>query len=152
MEGQQVATIQEYTQQAADIAYAGSETLQAASEAEAEKIEWMPLGVFALATSEEDSNPQRLLQLAVSKDGLIGGTYYNSASDEGQPIEGKVDRESQRAAFTIGEEKWPVLETGIFNLTKDETPLAVHFRDDTQTWWLIRLESPDGKQAEGIEK
>ena len=38
---------------------------------EAEEIEWMPLGVFAISTSDSDSEPQMTLQLVISKDGQL---------------------------------------------------------------------------------
>ena len=107
--------------------------------------EWMPLGTFAMVR-EKDTDPSMYLQLAVSKEGIITGTYYNTISDSAQPLEGHVDQESQRAAWWIGDKKNSILETGIYNLTQDETPLLVHFGDQqTQTWLLVRLdEASDG--------
>jgi hypothetical protein len=60
-----------------------------------------------------------------------------------------VDKQSQRAAWTIGDRKMPIYEAGIANLTKDETTMLVHFSDDrTQQFSLVRLEQP----KEGAEK
>jgi hypothetical protein len=88
-----------------------------------------------------------VMQLAVAKDGYISGTYFSTASDSAQPIQGGVDRESQRAAWTVGDNKNTVIETGIYNLTKDQTPVLVHFgQDRTQTWVMIRLDDPDAKK------
>ena len=57
----------------------------------------MPLGVFAMVR-ESDSQPTMFLELAVSKEGTIAGTYSNTTSDSAQPVQGRVDPESQRAA------------------------------------------------------
>ena len=67
-----------------------------------------------------------------------------TGSDSAQPVEGRVDKESQRAAWWIGINQNNILETGIYNLTKEETPVLVHFGNQrTQTWLLVRLEDPN---------
>jgi hypothetical protein len=109
-------------------------------EDEAGEIEWMPLGVFALSTSQEESQPSILIQLAVSKDGIIQGVYQNTTTNDSKPIQGSVDRETQRAAWSIGDNKETVMETGLFNLTENEAPVLVHFgAEERQTWLLVRL-------------
>jgi hypothetical protein len=36
-----------------------------------------------------------------------------------------------------------VFETEIYNLTKEQTPVLVHFgKDKTQQWLLVRVEKP----------
>jgi hypothetical protein len=113
---------------------------------DAESIEWMPLGVFALVQSDQEE-PTMFLQLAVSKEGIIGGTYQNTTTDSAQSVEGMVDKNTQRAAWTIGENKNTVLETGVYGLTQDETPVQVHFGDDrTQQWLMVRLEEPPAEE------
>jgi len=85
-----------------------------------------------------------MMQMAVNKQGNIAGMYYNTSDDAAQPIQGAVDEKTQRAAWTIGDKKNTVLETGIFNLTKDETPVLVHFGDQkTQQWLMVRLNKPE---------
>jgi hypothetical protein len=112
------------------------------ADATADDVQWMPLGVFALV-KEDQEDPTMFLQLAVSKEGIIGGTYQNTVTDAALPVEGMVDKESQRAAWTIGDNRNTVLETGIYNLTQDETTVLVHFgTEQTQEWLLVRLEEP----------
>ena len=54
-----------------------------------------------------------------------------------------VDQKSQRSAWTITEKSWPVMETGISNLTQDTAPALLHFEDgQTQQWLLVRIEEP----------
>jgi len=141
---QQAATAEQYAQQAMTIADAGAEELDQVIESDTtDQMDWMSLGVFAL-TNEEKGAPTMYLQMAVAKDGTISGTYFNSSTDQTQTIQGSVDKRTQRAAWTIGENDQTVLETGIYNLTKDETPVLVHFGTaQTQQWLLVRLEDPE---------
>jgi hypothetical protein len=40
-----------------------------------------------------------------------------------------------------------VFEAGIENLTKDQTPVLVHFgADRTQQWLLVRVQQPEGSK------
>ena len=109
--------------------------------------DWMPLGVFAVTNDGEPSGaePTMFLQLAVSKQGVISGTFQNTATDTAQQIEGMVDKETQRAAWVPKGKKPPIMETGISNLTQDTTPALVHFADgSTQQWLLVRLDQAEG--------
>jgi hypothetical protein len=138
-----VASQQEYGEQAYTIA-------SNAPEANADTTEWMPLGVFALTQDGEASGPtpNLYIQLAISKEGLLAGTYYNNSTDKSLDVEGAIDQKSQRSAWTVGGEDWPVMETGLSNLTKDEAPALIHFADgQTQQWLMIRLEAPEGEQS-----
>ena len=108
-------------------------------------VEWMPLGVFALTEtggSAEDST--LFLQLAISKEGIIAGTFQNTATGKSFEVEGTVDQESQRAAWGPVGEDWPIMETGIYNLTENESDALLHFADgQTQQWTMFRLDEPD---------
>lgn len=135
---QAVASAEEYAQQAAAIA-ANVPAQQPPAD------DWMPLGVFAITADGESSSddPTMYLQLAVSKQGVINGTIQNTATDTVQPIEGMVDKETQRAAWAIKGKSSPIMETGVGNLTQDTTPALVHFADGTtQQWLLVRLDKP----------
>jgi hypothetical protein len=94
------------------------------------------------------ADPTMYLQLAVSKEGIISGTLQNTATGKVQPIEGMVDRETQRAAWTVQGQTRPIMETGIVNLTQDTSPALVHFADgSTQQWLLVRLDKPPADAA-----
>ena len=144
IDGQQVATADEFAQTAADLA-----TVPApANEEEAAKAEWMPLGTFTVTTDEKDVEPTRVVQLAVNKEGILSGTLFNSKTDEAQTIQGQVDKGTQRAAFRIGESNDIVIETGLYNLTRNEAAILVHFgADKVEEWLLVRLENPETDQA-----
>lgn len=116
----------------------------------AESMEWQPLGVFAVARDESEA--QRTIQIAVNKNGVLAGTYYNAQNGHVHPITGMVDDRTQRAAwaFADGEHPKVVFESSIFNLTKPECTIMVHFgpeADATETWHLVRLEQPDGANS-----
>jgi len=138
---QPVATADEYAQQAEAIATSVPAAKPAADD-------WMPLGVFAITSDGKPTGaePTMYLQLAVSKQGVINGTYQDTATNTVQSIEGMVDKQTQRAAWTAAGKTRPLMETGIVNLTKDTAPALVHFADGTtQQWLLVRLEQPTSK-------
>jgi hypothetical protein len=142
----QVATAEQYYQQADAIA-------QNVPEADEEKSEWLPLGVFGL-TTDDSGQSNMMLQLAVSKEGVIAGTYYNESTQQSHPVEGAVDKKSQRAAWKLSDsaDSVMVMETGVYNLTKDEVPLLVHFgAERSQQWLMVRLNEPKegGDEADG---
>lgn len=97
------------------------------------------------------------LQISVSKEGIISGAYKNTLTGDSEPIVGSVDRESQLAAWRLGQNGKTVIETGIFNLTKAVAPVAVHFdSNSTQTWLMVRLPQPSmpdqPTKAEAIDR
>lgn len=138
--GETVASTEEFAESAATLATVAPPP----SEAEAEKVEWLPLGTFAVTTGDKDLDSGRSIQLAVSKDGIISGTAYNVDNDKAQTIQGRVDKDTQRVAFRIGDKEDFVAETGIYNLTQNEAPLLVHFgKDRSENWMLVRLDAPE---------
>jgi hypothetical protein len=135
---QPVCSEAEYADQAEAIA-------TSVPEAKPAPEDWMPLGVFAITSDGEPTgaDPTMFLQLAVSKQGVISGTFQNTATNTAKAIEGMVDKQTQRAAWTAVGESRPLMEVGIVNLTQDATPALVHFPDDsTQRVLLVRLEKP----------
>ena len=134
---------EQYEQQAAAIAATG-----AMAKVDPKEGEWKPLGVFAMVgEGEERSN--NIFQLAINKDGVIRGEYYNALTDTTEPVVGSVDAKTQRAAWTVADRKTPVYEAGIVNLTENETTMLVHYsKDKRQQFSLIRLPPPEGEQPE----
>lgn len=137
----------------ADVYYQQAQTIAQAvpeySEPQSESLEWMPLGVWAVTQEGAESSPM-VLQLAVNKDGVIAGTYYNETTKTTIPLEGSVSQETQRAAWhpVDGTNDHIVFETGVFNLTEDTTTALVHFGPDkTQEITLVRIEAPEGEAA-----
>ena len=140
MNGQDMGTADEYYDQAQDLANTGAEAQPAAD------VKWMPLGVFAM-THGDQTKANLILQLAVNNDGTIRGNYTATLTNDTKPVQGSVDKKTQRAAWTIGDDKENVIETGIYNLTKDEAPCLVHFgKNKTEQWVLVRLNKDDQQQ------
>jgi hypothetical protein len=142
--GETVGSTEEFAQSAATLATVEPPK----SEEEAAQLEWLPLGTFAVTTGTNDLNSGRSVQLAVSKNGIISGTAYNVDNDKAQTIQGRVDKETQRVAFRIGDKEDFVAETGLYNLTQNEAPLLVHFgADRSENWMLVRLDAPEDGSA-----
>jgi hypothetical protein len=82
--------------------------------------------------------------LAISKEGIIGGTYQHTPTDNVEAVEGMADKKTQRVALTVGGQSRPLVETGLENLTLDTAPCLMHFADgQTQQWLLVRLDDPN---------
>ena len=86
---------------------------------QAAQIDWLPLGVFAISRDGVADN-NVLVQLAVTKDGVIGGTIFNQLTGASFPIQGMVDKQTRRAAWTYTDDMGAqiVMESSIFNLTQ----------------------------------
>jgi hypothetical protein len=119
---------------------------------EAAQVDWLPLGVFAM-TKADGQQSDLLLQLAVTKDGVIGGTMYNETTGETFPVEGMVDKKTQRAAwhYEDADKANVLIETSIYNLTKPECTAMVHFSPEKmEVWQLVRLEAPAEADGEAL--
>ena len=116
---------------------------------EAAQMEWLPLGVFAV-TREGVAEPEVLVQLAVTQDGVIGGTAFVVNSEQSYPIEGIVEKQTQRAvwAYTDDRGRRIIQETSIFNLSQPEATGLVHYGpQDMHVIELVRLEQPEAGAA-----
>ena len=136
VDGQAAGSPEQYAQQ--------STALVATAPAQVTDTEWLPLGTFAL-TREEVDDSQAMLELAVNKQGVLAGTYYNEATEVSRSLKGMLDQTSQRAAlgFADGKNAEVVLETGIYNLTQDEAPALLHQGKERSTpVLLVRLQAP----------
>lgn len=116
---------------------------------EAAELEWLPLGVFAIARDGARQSDVTV-QLAVTKDGIIGGTAYDQRTGTAYPIEGSVEKQTQRAvwSYTNDRNRRIVMETSIYNLTQPESTGLVHYGpNDMQVMEIVRLEQPDANAA-----
>jgi len=134
--GQDQGTPQQYAEQATTIAATGQTTDPPPTD------EWKPIGVFALVQgSEKTSND--IFQLAVDKNGIVRGNYYDGLMDVNTQVYGSVDKKSQRACWTIGKKKDRVFEAGVYNLTQAQCPCLVHVgASQTNQMLLVRVEQP----------
>jgi len=137
-DGTEVASDSDYAQQAEEYAEAGSQAVANADE----NTEWMSLGVFALVHEKTDK-PHMFFQLMVDNAGAIAGSYHDSESGATKNVTGLVYKETQRACWSVAGKPDNVVETGIYNLTQDQTECLMHFGSEhTQTWLLVRMEEP----------
>ncbi len=139
---QMAATAEDYYQQASDLAGTGGTAPQ-------QGAQWLPLGVFSVVEGDQQQ-PALTLQLAVDKQGVIRGNAIQGTTDTTLAVSGAVDKTTQRAAWTIGDDKNTVYETGLYNLTTDEATGLVHFRSDkTEQMLLVRLKQD--QQSEQVQ-
>jgi hypothetical protein len=137
----------EYAQQAIELADAGKPTTN-----DPKPDDFQLLGVFAMV-AEGDEKSTNIFQLAVNKDGLIRGNYYNALTDTTEQVDGSVDKKTQRAAWTVAGRKFPVYEAGLANLTKNETTMLVHYaKDNRQQFMLVRMQQPEGEEPPPDDK
>ena len=145
---QPIATSEEYYDQAVAIADAGAVAIADAgadpgADAGGDDEDWMPLGVFGIVTDGQKT-PEKSLQLALSKEGLIRGNLIDELTGEPKPIQGSVDKESQRVAISLVDDKSIVAEMGLYDLTEDTLTMMVHRgKDKVETRGLVRLTPPD---------
>ena len=93
--------------------------------------------------------PQMVFQLAVDNSGTIRGNYYDQVSDTTLPVHGSVDKKNQRVAWQVGDNKNLVVDTGLYNLTKDESPALVHFGpNSTVQELLVRIKQPSKDETQ----
>ncbi|QDT66857.1 hypothetical protein [Calycomorphotria hydatis] len=106
--------------------------------------EWQPLGNFALLANP-DEEPTLFLQIALANNGVISGSLFNSETSEIFAVQGKVEEETQRVVWGFPEGKYKnlIMETGLFNLTRDKTDVLIHFNEqETENWLLVRMQEP----------
>jgi hypothetical protein len=140
--GDQVAASEaDYAQQATQIADTGRQVQPP------DDTQWQPLGVFAMTKGDETTSND-IFQFALNKDGVVRGNYYNAVTDSTTPVYGSLDKKAQRLAWTIGDQKTPVYETGLYNLTLEQTTLLAHYGPDrTEQYNLFRIEQPKEDKA-----
>jgi hypothetical protein len=101
---------------------------------------FMPLGVFTLAP-ENQSEASAMLQLAVSKQGVLRGSYYDLLSDVNHPIRGSVNKKTQHVAWTFGPQGKVTFQTALGVLTEPSGPVSVHYENgQTRQWVLARYD------------
>ncbi|QQL45612.1 hypothetical protein [Sulfuriroseicoccus oceanibius] len=105
--------------------------------------DWLPVGVWAL-TQQEQGDATMFFQMSIDKEGIVAGAYKNVMTGDEQPIVGRLDFESQRIAWHVGEVTTTVYETGLSQLENDVASVFVHFGEtQTQTWLMVRMPSPE---------
>ena len=104
--------------------------------------DWLPLGIYALTKDGSANYANMYIQLAMNKQGVINGTFYNKSTNSTQPLDGVVDQQSQTASVRISNNSnSPVLQTGLYNLTQPQAPVRLTFASgQSQDWLLTRMQ------------
>ncbi len=96
--------------------------------------------------TEGQTQSDKILQLAVNKEGAISGNFHDTLTDKVTAVKGAVDKKSQRVAFRPADSETPVAECGLWNLTQDTLNLLVHAdKDRCETRGLVRLKEPESQ-------
>jgi hypothetical protein len=150
--GQPIATADEYYQSAADLIQTGVDApVQSqpppsdptAAAPNSQSANWLPLGVFEAIPPDEKSS-KMMMQLAVNKAGIIRGNYFNTGDNNSQLIEGSINKKTARAAWCVADKQDVIFDTGLYNLTQDESPVLVHYgKNKQEQWTLVRLKQED---------
>jgi hypothetical protein len=136
LNGEEIAPADQYAAQALSLADLGRQASLNPTD------DWQPLGVFGLIQGDEPQ-PDHVFQLAVNRAGIVRGNYYDQLVDNTVPVYGSVDPRTQRVAWSAGEKKTVVFETGLANLTQNQTTVLVHYGNDrTVEMGLVRLNEP----------
>jgi len=140
VDGQRYATELDYYAQVRNLA----RSVPPLSQNQLAGIEWLPLGVFAVSRPGADQTNE-LMQLAVSKDGILSGTLFNEQTGQARPLQGMVDEATQKAAWTFADSPTDalVVETSLYNLTAPECTALAHLDAvNTEVWQLVQLKQP----------
>ena len=124
---QPVATADQYYQQASSLA-------ASTPAPDPNSGDWMP---WAFLPWSRKISPTRNISCnwPSTSRARLGGNYTDLMSGTNVLIQGAVDKKTQRVAWTVGENKRTVGETGLYNLTQDEAPALIHIgKDKTQQW------------------
>lgn len=109
--------------------------------------QWRSLGVFALSTNGQ-SDPSQLFQLAVNKQGIIRGNYYNASNDQTKQVSGAADKKNMRVCWIVAGNKNVVYDTGLGNLFGAAGPVLVHYgKSALRQYVLVRLKNPNMQMA-----
>jgi hypothetical protein len=151
---------EEYAAQAQDIAgnydqYSSQVVTPPATQTEplapdvqaAVSTDWKPMGIFGITEKDSTADPTKYLQIVISKSGAVAGELHDLTADTSTPIQGAIDPKTQRVAWKVGDTD-TTMETGLYNLTQNETQLLVH-QGTTQTEQktMVRIQEPGTQQG-----
>ncbi|MEX2113336.1 MAG: hypothetical protein WD845_09135 [Pirellulales bacterium] len=98
--------------------------------------QFLTLGVYTLAPAGQQ-DATAMVHLAVTKSGVLRGTFCDLKTDKDFNISGSVDKKTGRVAWTVGADGKEVFDTSIQDLTQQSGPLAIHDNDGHTSEWTI---------------
>ena len=84
----------------------------------------------------EHQHPQLIVQLAINEKGILRGNYTDEITDNTLPIHGAVDKETQRAAWTVGGNKQTVLEAALILQRDVRSAVERQVDDFLEQFWI----------------
>ena len=100
--------------------------------------DWLPLGVYSIVTAPDQPSMQ-LVQLAVDRNGVVRGVYYDAMTNSTHSVVGSIDRATQRARWTLESNPNLSFTTGVEQLTQPDGMVEVMLPSGTRQWQLVRL-------------
>jgi hypothetical protein len=138
LNGRPYGAADKYFQRASELARIGEQAQSSAGTA----ANWLPLGVFEAIPPQKPSS-NMLMQLAVNKEGIIRGNYYDPVDRHLRSIEGSIDKNIGRSVWVVTDRKDIKFDTSLYNLTRHELAVLVHVGSDkNERWVLVRLQRP----------
>lgn len=136
VDGRAIANANLYNNRAAELARIGEQARIPSDSTTG----WVSLGVFeAIPPGQKSSH--MLMQLAVNKDGIIRGNYYDTNDRNVQLIEGSIDKNMARSVWVVTDRAGILFDTSVYNLTRREAAILVHAgKDKKERWVLVRLQ------------
>lgn len=88
-----------------------------------------------------------LLQLAINQKGIVRGNYTNQLTNEHSQIYGALDKKNQRISWTIGSNNSTVFDTRLGDLVKDDSQVLVHY-GPSNTKTMALIRLPAPKESD----
>lgn len=101
--------------------------------------EWMTIGVYSLIHDNSD-DPTRIVQLELSKEGVLRGTHYDLISEQADVIQGAVDKKSLTVAWKVGSDGRTTFQTALPELTDPTANVTLRFPNGTTSTWKLVAE------------
>jgi len=102
--------------------------------------EWLGIGVYQLKSPGE-VQANRVIQLAVNREGTVRGSHYDRMSDDVQDLQGTVSRTGFQVTWTIGKAGKAVFESSLDELDKPQGNLTVRYPNGaTETWTTVKVQ------------
>lgn len=102
--------------------------------------DWYPLGVFSLMSNSDDMGT-RIVQLAVDRHGHLAGTYFDMITDAEHSIVGEINRQTQRAEWSLRKNPDVTFRASIYRLLQPYGYVTVQLPGGDQRWQFVRLEN-----------
>jgi len=102
--------------------------------------EWLPVGIYALATAK-DAPALQMLQLVVDHQGTLRGVYYDSVTDTSHNVVGTLNPSTQVAQWRLESNSQTTFQAPLQELTQPSGNLQVTGPSGPHLWRIAQVES-----------